>query len=157
MVQGIAPGPLTIAPGLLTSAPLWPAAPVATGVARAVNVLLVEDDEDAAVLTSASLMAENDPFCVEWAENLSAAMIRLLQPGIDVILLDLGMPELSGYRSYRAIELAMGSKLPVVILTSDDREDSKILTLGSGAAAYLLKNQVSPARLRRTLHNALLP
>ena len=53
--------------------------------------------------------------------NLLEAMYRLEQTGIDVVLLDLGMPELNGYKSYRAIESVAGRPLPVVILTADDR------------------------------------
>lgn len=124
---------------------------------RAIQVLLVEDDADSAELTAASLREDwRYLFSVEWAANLVEAMIRLAQPGIDVVLLDLGMPELSGYKSFRAIESAAGRPIPIVVLTSDDSSVSKDLTLGLGAAGYLLKQESSPAQLRRALRLAVL-
>jgi DNA-binding response OmpR family regulator len=128
-----------------------------TSVNRLIQVLLVEDNREAADLVQIYLTEdEADRFRVEWTPNLRAAMSRLAEPGIDVILLDLGLPELKGYRSYRAIEAAAGEKLPVVILTSDDSSSSRDLTLGSGAAGYLLKHKSSPAQLRQALRNAVM-
>jgi len=125
------------------------------GVARPIQVLLVEDDPDAAELVRIRLTEDvEDPFRVEWTQNLIDAMNRLAEPGIDVILLDLGLPELTGYRSYRAIEAAAGHRVPVVIFTSDDRDNIRQLILEFGAADYLLKGNCSPARLRRALRVA---
>jgi DNA-binding response OmpR family regulator len=96
-----------------------------------------------------------EQFHLEWAPNLGEAMARLAQPGIEVVLLDLGLPETSGYRSFLAVDAAAGGKIPVVILTSDDSRDSHDLTLGYGASAYLIKDAVSPGRLRATLLKAV--
>ena len=127
-----------------------------TATARPILVLLVEDDAEAAELVEVYLTEDGaDPFRVEWIPNLSAAMVRLGAPGIDVVLLDLGLPELNGYKSFRAIEAMAGGNLPIVILTSDDRSVSKDLTLGYGAADYLLKSQNSPRQLRTALRNAV--
>ena len=121
-----------------------------TGAARPIQVLLVEDDGDAAELVRIRLTEDSeDPFRVEWSENLFDAMNRLSDPGIDVILLDLGLPELTGYRSYRAIEAAAGHRIPVVIFTADDRDNIRQLILEFGASDYLLKGNCSPARLDR--------
>jgi len=77
------------------------------GMARPIQVLLVEDDPDAAELVRMTLEDCVDPFRVEWCRGLIEALRRLLEPGIDVILLDLGLPELRGHRSYCAIETAI--------------------------------------------------
>ena len=128
-----------------------------TAFARPIQVLLIEDDTDAALLVDVYLTQDNgNPFRVEWVANLSEALNRLGEPGIDVVLLDLGLPELNGYRSYRAIEASTGGNLPIVILTSDDRSLSKDLTLELGAADYLLKSENSPTQLRQALRNAIL-
>ena len=82
-------------------------------------------------------------------------MTRLSEPGIDVVLLDLGLPELKGYKSYRAIGIASADKIPVMILTSDERALTKDLTLGFGAAGYLLKGKTPPADLRQALRDAV--
>jgi DNA-binding response OmpR family regulator len=121
-----------------------------------VQVLLVEDNPEAAWLVEISLKADQgQQFRVEWSQNLLEAMTRLTKPGIEVILLDLGLPELNGYKSFRAIEAAGDSKVPVVILTSDDRSVSRDLTMGFGASDYLLKNRISPDQLRQALLNAI--
>jgi DNA-binding response OmpR family regulator len=120
-----------------------------------IQVLLVEDSPEAAWLVQDSLAeSEGEQFRVEWAQTLFQGMKRLTEPGVEVVLLDLGLPELDGYRSFRAIESATGRKLPVVILTSDDRFLSKDLTLGFGAFDYLIKDRVSPFQLRESLRKA---
>ena len=121
-----------------------------------VQVLLVEDSEEAAWLVEACLKGpEGDQFRVEWAQTLLQGMDRLAQPGIELVLLDLGLPELNGYKSFRAIDAAADSKLPIVILTSDNRPVSKDLTVGFGASDYLLKDRISPAQLREALLRAI--
>jgi DNA-binding response OmpR family regulator len=121
-----------------------------------VQVLLVEDSAEAAWLVEACLKGpEGAQFCVEWVQTLLQGMNRLGQPGIELVLLDLGLPELNGYKSFRAIDAAADSKLPIVILTSDNRPVSKDLTVGYGASDYLLKDRISPAQLREALLRAI--
>ena len=121
-----------------------------------VQVLLVEDNAEAAWLVQVCLTgSEREQFRVEWSQNLIDAMTRLEQPGIEVVLLDLGLPELNGYRSFRAVDAAASGKVPVVILTSDDRSESRDLTIGFGASDYLIKDRISPAELRESLLNAI--
>jgi CheY-like chemotaxis protein len=127
-----------------------------SGVARPIQVLLVEDDPEAAELVRIGLFEDDtDPFRVEWTANLIEAMNRLVDPGIDVILLDLGLPELTGYRSYRAIEAAADHRIPVVILTSDDRPNIRQITMEFGASDFLLKGQSTPTQLRHALRSAV--
>jgi DNA-binding response OmpR family regulator len=121
-----------------------------------VQVLLIEDSAEAAWLVEACLQGPaGEQFRVEWAQTLLQGMDRLAQPGIEIILLDLGLPELNGYKSFRAIDAAADGKLPIVILTSDHRPASKDLTLGFGASDYLLKDRISPAQLREALREAI--
>jgi len=130
-----------------------------TGAAldKPIHVLLVEDHREAAEQTQIRLAQEGEyRFRVEWTSSLLEAMQRLGKPGIDVVLLDLGMPELSGYKTFRAIEAATEDKLPIVVFTSDESPVSRDLTLGCGAAGYLLKRKSSPAQLRQALGSAVI-
>jgi CheY-like chemotaxis protein len=121
-----------------------------------IELLLVEDNDDAAWSYIFALTGEGcAQFHLEWAANLGDAIARLAQPGIEVVLLDLGLPETSGYKSFLAVDGAVEGKIPVVILTSDESRDSRDLTLGHGASAYLIKNTVSPGRLRAALLKAV--
>jgi DNA-binding NarL/FixJ family response regulator len=124
---------------------------------RPIQVLLVEDDAQTAELVQMGLMDSTDgPIRSEWSRNLIEAMKRLAHPGIDVIVLDLGLPESSGCLSYRAIDAAAKHRVPIVIFTSDDRVDSMNVTLRLGASDYLLKHENSTSQLRRALRGALL-
>jgi two-component system catabolic regulation response regulator CreB len=127
-----------------------------TAQAWPVQVLLVEDSEEAAYLVQECLQGPaGDQFRVEWTQTVLEAMARLALPGVEVVLLDLGLPELTGYRSFRAIDAAANCKVPVVILTSDERSLSRDLTVGCGASDYLIKDRISPEQLRESLLAAI--
>jgi DNA-binding response OmpR family regulator len=121
------------------------------------RVLLVEDNAEAADLVSVYLTGDrDDAFQVDRVSNLLDGMYRLQHPGVDAVLLDLGMPELDGYDSFHAIDVMVHNTVPIVILTADDRPDSRVRTLEFGAADYLLKQHSSPTQLRQSLRNAVL-
>lgn len=128
------------------------------GMGVPIQVLLVEDDPDAAAFTDAQVsLNEDDIFRVEWKNNILNALSRLAMPGIDVVLLDLGMPELGGYKTHLAIKSAAGKSVPVVILTGDDSTISQNITRLQGAANYLIKHRTSSVELRRALYEAVVP
>src|SRR5277367_3560495 len=130
--------------------------PIPLGYGRPIRVLLVEDDPDQANLAMAYLNGDrSDLFRVEWKDNLLNAVSRLAQPGIDVVLLDLGMSDLSGYKTHLAIT-PVTKKTPVVVLTSDERTVSKDVTKMQGVFRYLLKQRTSPVELRQAVHEAAL-
>jgi DNA-binding response OmpR family regulator len=153
MIELIAPTVAPQAPPETIQSP----APVAAPAAAALRVLLVEDDAEAAELVRMYLAHDDDgSFYLERVANLFDAMQRLTQPGVDVVLLDLGLPELSGYKSHFAITRASQRGLPVVIFTGDQSLTSKMRTMKLGAADYLVKDQTSPAQLRLSLRAAVL-
>lgn len=121
-----------------------------------IRVLHIEDDPEHADLVKRWLTGDSlRNFSVEWISELTQALERLSEPGVDVVLLDLGMPELGGYKSHVAVR-AVAPSSPVVILTGDHRETSREFSLLAGVAAYLVKDQTSPGELRRALRRALL-
>jgi CheY-like chemotaxis protein len=126
------------------------------GFGRPVRVLMVEDDPDQAKLAHVLVNGGEDVpdlFDIEWRDNILQAISRLAKPGIDVVLLDLGMSELSGYKTHLAI-MPVTKKTPVVIFTSDDSATSQDITTSHGAFRYLLKTQTSSVELRQALHEA---
>jgi DNA-binding response OmpR family regulator len=123
-------------------------------VSRPIQVLLIEDnDEHAEWITLLVSEDRDERFEIERVANLEQAMIHLSKAPPDVVLLDLGMPELEGYRSYAAVR-AVTLSTPVVILTGDESWLSKALTLDSGVRDYLLKSSISPQQLRDALRRA---
>ena len=126
------------------------------GFGTPVQVLLVEGDSDDAALIHAQVSEDADTlFHVEWKDTILNAIRRLAEPGIDVVLLDLGMPELSGYKTHLAVS-TVTKKTPIVIFTADDTEVSRDITSSQGAFRYLVKGQISPVELRQALHEAAL-
>jgi DNA-binding response OmpR family regulator len=123
----------------------------------AIRVLLVEDDAEMASLTCSHISDDRDKlFQVEWKDDIEKAMSRLAEPGINVVLLDLGMNELGGYKTHMAINSVVGKTIPVVILTSDESSVSRDITLEMGAAGYMVKSRTSPIELRETLFEAVV-
>jgi CheY-like chemotaxis protein len=131
---------------------------IGPGMGLPIRVLLVEDDPDAAKVTSTLVTQNQDEmFWVEWKNSILNAVSRLAEPGVDVVLLDLGMPELVGYETHLAISSVVGKTIPVVILTADDSTDTQEVTKSQGAANYLIKQRTSSVELRRALYEAVVP
>ena len=133
-----------------------PSSPTTKASVGPIRVLHIEDDPEHADLVKRWLTGDSlRVFNVEWVSELLQALERLADPGVDVILLDLGMPELGGYKSHVAVR-AVAPASPVVILTGDHRETSREFSLLAGVASYLVKDRTSPGELRRAIRRAML-
>jgi signal transduction histidine kinase len=123
--------------------------------AKPCTVLLVEDNLADAELTAYGLRnVRDEPFQVEHAEDLAAALIRLSRGGIDVALVDLSLPDSSGMDTFQAIRAAAPT-VPIVMLTGLDDEKFVLEVLHQGAQDYLLKHEVEPKLLARSLRFAI--
>jgi diguanylate cyclase (GGDEF)-like protein/PAS domain S-box-containing protein len=111
------------------------------------HVLLVEDKPDDAELISASL---GSTYCVEHVARLSEALARLIGPGIDVILLDLTLPDAEGIAVFDQVCRAAPDAL-IVILSSAEDEGNARQAVQCGADDYLVKGHVDAHWLPRTL------
>jgi len=129
------------------------AAPAATGIQEC--VLLIEDDKDAMLLVRYSLQTYREGrFRLKWAESLSEGLEQLSKGGVDIVLIDLGLPDSSGPASYLKIR-KVAPNMPVIVLTSDAREETEFAVTASGVVDYLLKDQISGERLVRVIHASL--
>jgi signal transduction histidine kinase len=123
--------------------------------AKPCTVLLVEDNPEHAELAIYALRkAREAPFEVEHVDQLAAALARLALGGIDVALVDLSLPDSSGMETFRAIRAA-APDVPIVVFTG--MEDEKLVheMLRDGAQDYLLKHDVEPKLLARSLRFAI--
>ena len=98
-------------------------------------VLVVEDDRDIRDVLRASLAAEG--FDVLTAVSLSEAAALLDHARVDVVVLDLGLPDGDGAELVRRIRRT--SALPVVIASARHQEAEKIALLDAGADDFLTK------------------
>ncbi len=74
--------------------------------------------------------------------------------GVDVILLDLALPDSKGVETFSRLAQA-GAEQPVIILSSNEDEPLAIETLRMGAQDYLLKSELTAKMLVRSMHCAI--
>ncbi|HEY2072212.1 MAG TPA: response regulator, partial [Gaiellaceae bacterium] len=111
----------------------------AESVFRSKKVLIVDDDvRNVFALTSA---LEANGMDVIFAEN-GRTGIETLQanPDVDLVLMDIMMPELDGYEAMRAIrEMAEFTDLPIISLTAKAMKGDRDRSIESGASDYITK------------------
>src|SRR5919107_1485728 len=106
-------------------------------------ILFVEDDATIAMGVEYSL--KQDGFQVSLADRLEDARGLLNHGPFDLVLLDLGLPDGSGYELCK--EIRASGDTPIIILSARDEETSIVLGLDLGADDYLTK----PFRLRELI------
>ena len=99
------------------------------------NILLVDDDTELASLLSEFLRREG--FTVEAAHEGNRGLDRALQPGVDLVVLDVMLPGIDGFEILR--RLRERSRVPVLMLTARGEDVDRIIGLELGADDYLAK------------------
>jgi two-component system sensor histidine kinase UhpB len=119
------------------------------------HILLVEDNPgDARLIQEMLAEAGGQGFAVEWVSRLAEGLARLDRGGIDLVLLDLGLPDSQGLDTFiRAY--AHGSHLPFLVLTGYDDEALGPIVLRQGAQDYLPKGEVTGSILGRAIRYAI--
>jgi two-component system OmpR family response regulator len=97
------------------------------------TILVVDDDAHIREVARFALAREGHT--VELAVDGAAALSRVDRPGIDLIILDVLMPELDGF----AVCRRLGRRIPNVFLSSRGEEADRVLGLDLGADDYLAK------------------
>ncbi len=100
------------------------------------KVLLIEDDHLLGEGMRTGLEREN--YTVEWAQDGEAAMQLICDPAFDVVILDLGLPKISGLEVLRRAR-KQKCGVPVLILTAQDAVEQRIEGLDAGADDYMTK------------------
>jgi len=99
------------------------------------HILIVEDESAIADTLIYALQA--DGHSTEWVTLGSAAVERQrLQPA-DLVILDIGLPDISGFETCR--QLRRFSEVPVMFLSARDAEIDRVLGLEIGADDYVVK------------------
>lgn len=117
-----------------------------------VTILIAEDEPAIADTVAYALRAEG--YAAEHVLLGGAVLPRVRAGGIDLVVLDVGLPDISGFDVCRALRAS--SDVPVIFLTAREAEVDRVLGLELGADDYVLK-PFSPrelvarvrARLRR--------
>jgi DNA-binding response OmpR family regulator len=122
---------------------------------RALKLLIVDDNPADVELVRAQLAAPHlERFDVEAVGRLSAALERVARKDVDVVLLDLGLPDANGTQG--VVRMAQqASEVPVVVLTGNDNEALGLRAVQDGAQDYLVKGQAPGPLLHRSLRFAI--
>jgi len=119
-----------------------------------VRILIIEDHPaDLAVIEATIAKIQSVSFELHHAELLSTA-IEMLTNEIDVILLDLSLPDSNGIDACVKIQ-QRDSTIPIVVLTGLDDEQMAIEALHRGAQDYLVKGQADSQLLSRAIRYAI--
>lgn len=111
------------------------------------KLLVVDDEPDARMLLRAIL--EQCGAEVETAENAAETLSLLKEKSFDILVSDVGMPEVDGYeliRKIREMEKGTGKRLPAVALTAFARAEDRLKALSAGFNMHIPK-PVEPAEL----------
>src|SRR5687768_7727977 len=122
---------------------------------KTITILLVEDNPGDVDLIKIMLSEVPDfTFEVENIDRLTNAIRTLQSKYVDVILLDLLLPDSQGLDSLLAIH-SEAPAVPIVVLTIFDNEEVGIKAVQAGAQDYLIKDRVEPRSLVRSLLYAM--
>jgi len=100
-----------------------------------VPILLIDDDAELCSLLSEFLKREG--FSVECVHEGHRGLEKALQPGVDLVVLDVMLPGIDGFEILR--RLRQQSKVPVIMLTARGEDVDRIIGLELGADDYLPK------------------
>lgn len=81
---------------------------------------------------------KREGFTVDWVRDGKAADHALKVEAFDLLLLDLGLPQMNGFEVLKALR-ARGLGIPVLILTARDAVTDKVQGLDAGADDYVVK------------------
>lgn len=121
------------------------------------GLLLVEDDE--VLRDGLTRTLQQGGFQVEGTAFGRTALEKLMSKSFDVMILDLGLPDMSGLDVLRQTR-SMGLDMPVLILTALDAPADRVNGLNAGADDYLGKPfdlSELEARLRALMRRLTLP
>ncbi len=122
---------------------------------RPIKVLLVESDEDYVAEVRESLARSHaGDLGIDAVSELSHALARLSQGGIDAILLSLDLGDSQGMVTFdRAF--AFAPDVPIIVLTQEPDEEAAVAAVQGGAQDYLVKVEITPSTLVRAVRHAI--
>ena len=99
------------------------------------RILVIEDDIQIRKLMMTSL--KSNGYSVECVSDGNAGIIALTGAKADIVLLDLGLPDMDGVELIRKVR--EWSQIPIIVVSARGEDTDKIAALDSGADDYLTK------------------
>lgn len=119
-----------------------------------IRILLIDDDRDYFTLIR-RLMERigSGKYLLEWAATYEAGMTQLLSNRYDVYLVDYWLGDRTGIE-FLTDARQRNMRVPIILITNYDNEGVDDTALEQGAADYLVKDQMTPALLERSIRYA---
>ncbi len=117
-------------------------------------ILLIEDNQGDADLFTEFLSADVHPPMIVHVTRMSEAEHRLADASVDIVLLDLTLPDVGGIESVQRVR-ARVAEVPIVVLTGSADERLAMECIEAGASDYLYKSELRPHVLRRAIGYAM--
>ncbi|UCH89730.1 MAG: response regulator, partial [Thermoplasmata archaeon] len=122
---------------------------------KPINILLIEDNPGDTRLIQEMLMEDKDfSFSLHRFDQLSHGLDHITKGGIDIVLLDLSLPDSQGMTTFEKL-YSHASGVPIIILTVFDDEMIAVKAVQKGAQDFLIKGQVNSYLLIRSIRYAI--
>jgi signal transduction histidine kinase len=122
---------------------------------KALQVLVIEDNAgDVRLLREMFSKERADSFELTHLLRMSDAEAHLAKGGVDIVLLDMGLPDGHGLDTVRRAH-AVAPGVPMIVLTGLDDEALAAEAMQAGAQDYLIKGQIENRALPRALRHAI--
>jgi signal transduction histidine kinase len=118
------------------------------------SILLIEDETVDAELVRRSLAAGGCPSRLHHAPSLAAGLDLLAQGGVDVVLLDLNLPDSRGVDTVLRLR-EQDLRTPVVAFTARGDDETAAAALAAGVQDYVVKDDLNGPLLRRSIRCAM--
>jgi diguanylate cyclase (GGDEF)-like protein/PAS domain S-box-containing protein len=122
---------------------------------QTIKVLLIEDNPgDARLLSEMLVDIHTALFELEWVDCLSRGLERLREERLDIVLLDLNLPDGAGLETFYTVR-DQAPETPIIILSGMVDEDMAVRTVREGAQDYIVKGNIDGHLLERAIHYAI--
>jgi PAS domain S-box-containing protein len=126
-----------------------------SGTIADLHALLIEDNPDDEELLEHHLRGiTQSKILVEHCGLLSTGLTRLVQGGVDIVFVDLSLPDSVGLDTVIRVH-RLTPTVPIIVLTGTDDAELAVQAIKVGAQDYLIKGQVDPALLSRSISYAI--
>lgn len=123
------------------------------------RVLLVEDDEDAYLITPDMLAEFDAEFELDWASDYDRALEQIRRQSHDIYLIDYRLGDRNGLQLLREScsgrVSPIGRLAPAIILTGQASHEIDLEATALGVTDFLVKQELAPARLERSIRYAM--
>jgi signal transduction histidine kinase/DNA-binding response OmpR family regulator len=115
-----------------------------------IDLLIVEDNQGDIIIFREMLKASGLGFYLTSTTTLRSSIELVRSKKFDLVFLDLGLPDSSGIQTLKDF-LSFESRVPVIVTTGLDDEESALTSLREGAQDYLVKNRLDPENITRSI------